>query len=180
MSLLPRVLGLITAVYSLAIGLRPVLLARPCGLAEGPDQRRVSPAVATLIGGIGARGAALGAAVGLPPTRPPPRPGVAARGAAGPRGARVFRPEPAPPGPRRRRVLRLEAARPGPAGAHRPVRGRLGHAVRAERTLGGVNAAEPALSRWGCGGSRRRPADPARRPRRPPRGPRTTWPTASA
>src|SRR4051794_41427856 len=100
MSLLPRVLGLITAVYSLAIGVRPVLLARPCGLAEGPDQRRVSPAVATLIGGIGARGAAIGTAMGLPPTRPALRLAIAARGAAGPGDALVFGSELPRPAPR--------------------------------------------------------------------------------
>ena len=66
-SILRRVLGFITAVYSVAIGLRPVLLARPCGLAEGPDQRQVSPAVRTLIGGIGARDAAIGTAMVLAP-----------------------------------------------------------------------------------------------------------------
>ena len=55
----PRVLGLITAAYSVAIGVRPVLLARPCGLVDGPDQQHVSPAVRALIGGIGARDAAI-------------------------------------------------------------------------------------------------------------------------
>jgi hypothetical protein len=75
----PRVLGLITAAYSVAIGLRPVLLARPCGLAEGPDQRHVSPAVATLIGGIGARDAAIGTAMVLAPTGPALRLAIAAR-----------------------------------------------------------------------------------------------------
>lgn len=79
MSLLPRVLGFITAVYSLAIGVRPVVLARPCGLAEGPDQRQVSPAVGTLIGGIGARDAAIGTAMVLAPRGPALRLAILAR-----------------------------------------------------------------------------------------------------
>lgn len=75
----PRVLGLVTAAYSVAIGLRPVLLARPCGLADGPDRRNVSPAVATLIGGIGARDAAIGTAMVLAPRGPALRLAIAAR-----------------------------------------------------------------------------------------------------
>jgi hypothetical protein len=64
---LPRVLGFITAAYSVAIAVRPVLLAKPCGLTEGLDQRQVSPAVSTLIGGIGVRDAAIGTAMVLAP-----------------------------------------------------------------------------------------------------------------
>jgi len=41
-------------------------------------------------------------------------------------------------GPGWRRVLRVAAARPGSAGAHRPVRGGLGRAVRAQRAMGGL------------------------------------------
>jgi hypothetical protein len=75
----PRVLGLITAAYSVAIGVRPVLLARPCGLADGPDQQHVSPAVRTLIGGIGARDAAIGTAMVFAPPGPALRLAIAAR-----------------------------------------------------------------------------------------------------
>jgi hypothetical protein len=70
MSALPRILGFVTAAYSGAIGIKPVLLARPCGLAEGPDQSEVSPAVRTLIGGIGARDLAIGTAMVLAPRGP--------------------------------------------------------------------------------------------------------------
>jgi hypothetical protein len=44
--------------------------AGPCGLAEGPDQRQVAPAVRTLIGGIGARDAAIGTAMVVAPRGP--------------------------------------------------------------------------------------------------------------
>jgi hypothetical protein len=79
MPALARVLGFITATYSVAISVRPVLLARPCGLAEGPDQQQVSPAVRTLIGGIGARDAAIGAAMVLARRGPALRLAIAPR-----------------------------------------------------------------------------------------------------
>jgi hypothetical protein len=79
MPMLARVLGFITAAYSIAISVRPVLLARPCGLAEGHDQRQVSPAVRTLIGGIGARDTAIGAAMVLARRGPAMRLAISAR-----------------------------------------------------------------------------------------------------
>jgi hypothetical protein len=67
---LPRILGVITAAYSVAIIVKPVLLARPCGLSDGPDQAHVAPAVRTLIDGIGARDVAIGTAMVLAPRGP--------------------------------------------------------------------------------------------------------------
>lgn len=82
MAFLPRLLGLITALYSVAIAVRPVLLARPCGLDDGPGQQEVSPAIRTLIAGIGARDAAIGTAMVLAPRGPALRLAIATRVAA--------------------------------------------------------------------------------------------------
>ena len=54
LSWLPRALGAATAAYSVVIIVRPAVLARPCGPAD-------SPAVRTLIGGIGVRDIAIAA-----------------------------------------------------------------------------------------------------------------------
>jgi hypothetical protein len=74
---LPRILGAITAAYSIVIALRPEVLARPCGLVE-PDGA-ASPGVRTLIGGIGVRDVAIGGAMVLAPRGPALRAAVAAR-----------------------------------------------------------------------------------------------------
>lgn len=77
MHLLPRVLGAITAAYSIVITVRPEVLARPCGLTDPTGE--ASAAVRTLIGGIGARDTAIGAAMVLAPYGPALRAAVAAR-----------------------------------------------------------------------------------------------------
>jgi hypothetical protein len=74
---LPRVLGAVTASYSVAIMVRPLLLARPCGLAGNDD--RVDAPVALMIRAIGARDTAIGAAMLLAPRGPALRTAVAAR-----------------------------------------------------------------------------------------------------
>lgn len=58
---LVRALGAATAAYSVAIMVRPVRLARPCGMADADGQ--VASSAATLIRAIGARDAAIGAAM---------------------------------------------------------------------------------------------------------------------
>ncbi|WP_219414105.1 hypothetical protein [Pseudonocardia nigra] len=93
MHLLPRVLGAITAAYSLTIIVRPVVLARRCGLtdAAGPDgSDTVSPGVRTLIAGIGARDAAIGTAMVFAPRGPALQTAIAARVAADAADALVF------------------------------------------------------------------------------------------
>ncbi|MGW6463587.1 hypothetical protein [Streptomyces rubiginosohelvolus] len=62
---MPRVLGAATAAYSVAIMVRPVLLAKPCGLTHADDT--VPAATALLIRAIGARDAAIGTAMILAP-----------------------------------------------------------------------------------------------------------------
>ncbi|MFC8708111.1 hypothetical protein ACFUIV_38850 [Streptomyces anulatus] len=62
---MPRVLGAATAAYSLAIMVRPALLAKPCGLARADDT--VPAPTALLIRAIGARDAAIGTAMILAP-----------------------------------------------------------------------------------------------------------------
>ncbi|MCX6464162.1 MAG: hypothetical protein NTW05_11300 [Pseudonocardiales bacterium] len=88
MHLLPRVLGAITAAYSVAIVVRPEVLARPCGLT-GPDDR-AAPDVRTLIGGIGVRDIAIGTAMVLAPRGPALRTAVAARVLSDAADAAVF------------------------------------------------------------------------------------------
>ncbi|OZM76116.1 hypothetical protein [Pseudonocardia sp. MH-G8] len=87
MRYLPRVLGVLTATYSVAIAVRPVLLARPCGLTRGAN---VDPGVRVLVGGIGARDAAIGTAMVLAPRGPALRVALAARVAADAADALVF------------------------------------------------------------------------------------------
>jgi hypothetical protein len=87
---LPRILGALTTAYSIAIMLRPVLLARPCGLADGPDESSVPAGTGTLIGGIGARDAAIGTAMVLAPRGPALRTAIAARVFADATDALVF------------------------------------------------------------------------------------------
>src|SRR5947209_15738659 len=77
MDRLPRVLGVLTAAYSVVIIARPEVLARPCGLT-GPGGR-ASAAVRTLIGGIGARDVAIGTAMVLAKRGPALQTAVAAR-----------------------------------------------------------------------------------------------------
>jgi hypothetical protein len=85
---LPRVLGVITAAYSVVIVARPEVLAKPCGLT-GPDGT-APPAVRTLIGGIGVRDVAIGTAMALAPRGPALRAAVAARVFADAADAAVF------------------------------------------------------------------------------------------
>jgi hypothetical protein len=79
MRALPRLLGAATAAYSIAIMIKPVLLARPCGLAVGPAGAVVSRPVGMMIQAIGARDAAIGAAMVLAPRGSALRAAVAAR-----------------------------------------------------------------------------------------------------
>ncbi|MFB6550758.1 hypothetical protein [Streptomyces sp. NPDC056405] len=58
---LVRILGAATAAYSVAIMVRPVWLARPCGLTD--DDGQVQESTATLIRAVGARDAAIGTAM---------------------------------------------------------------------------------------------------------------------
>lgn len=97
---MPRILGAITAAYSILIMLRPRVLAKPCGLLDATGE--VSPAVATLVGGIGARDAAIGAAMVVAPRGPALRAAVAARVAADASDAVVFGTRLPDPGARRR------------------------------------------------------------------------------
>lgn len=90
LQLLPRLLGAATALYSVAITLRPAVLARPCGLVHGPDEDEVAPAISTLIGGIGIRDAAIGAAMMLAPRGPALRAVIACRVIADAGDALVF------------------------------------------------------------------------------------------
>jgi hypothetical protein len=74
---IPRVLGAITAGYSIVIIARPEVLARPCGLTQ-PDGAAAAD-VRTLVGGIGVRDVAIGMAMVLAPRGPALRAAVAAR-----------------------------------------------------------------------------------------------------
>lgn len=62
---MPRVLGAATAAYSVAIMVRPVLLAKPCGLTDADGTVPVGTAL--LIRAMGARDAAIGTAMLLAP-----------------------------------------------------------------------------------------------------------------
>ncbi|MEV0675087.1 hypothetical protein AB0I60_01050 [Actinosynnema sp. NPDC050436] len=77
MAALTRLLGAATAAYGAAIIAEPKLLARPCGLSDAHG--RVEPAVRTLVGGIGARDAAIGLAMVLAPAGTALKWAVAAR-----------------------------------------------------------------------------------------------------
>jgi hypothetical protein len=85
---LPRVLGAITAAYSIVIALRPEVLARPCGLVDADGT--ASPGVRTLVGGIGVRDIAIGGAMVLAPRGPALRAAVAARAFSDAADAVVF------------------------------------------------------------------------------------------
>lgn len=74
---LPRILGAITAAYSIVIMVRPEVLAGPCGLTAADGS--ASSGVRTLIGGIGARDVAIGTAMVLAPRGPALQAAVAAR-----------------------------------------------------------------------------------------------------
>jgi hypothetical protein len=69
----------LTTAYSVAIIVRPVLLARPCGMTDGPGADHVDPGVRTLVDGIGARDAAIGTAMMFAPRGPALQVAVAAR-----------------------------------------------------------------------------------------------------
>ncbi|MFF7551551.1 hypothetical protein ACFZA9_01470 [Streptomyces olivaceus] len=58
-----RTLGAVTAAYSAAIIVRPVVLARPCGMTD--EDGTVPPATATLIRAVGARDVAVGGVMAL-------------------------------------------------------------------------------------------------------------------
>ncbi|MEJ3653233.1 hypothetical protein WEH80_18480 [Actinomycetes bacterium KLBMP 9759] len=88
MTALTRLLGAATALYSVVIMTRPQVLAKPCGLVEADGS--VSPAVRTLVRGIGARDAAIGVAMLSAPTGPALRVAVGARVAADAADAAVF------------------------------------------------------------------------------------------
>lgn len=64
-SAMPRALGAVTAAYSVAIMIRPVWLAKPCGLTQADGT--VPASTALLIRAVGARDAALGTAMLLAP-----------------------------------------------------------------------------------------------------------------
>lgn len=85
---LPRVLGALTAAYSVVIAVRPEVLARPCGLVEADGS--ASPGVRTLVAGIGVRDIAIGTAMVLAPPGPALRTAVAARVASDTADALVF------------------------------------------------------------------------------------------
>ena len=90
MRTLPRLLGAATALYSVAIIVRPALLARPCGLSSGPDGSAVATPVAILIRAIGARDVAIGTAMVCAPRGSALRIATAARVAADAADALVF------------------------------------------------------------------------------------------
>lgn len=90
MRYLPRVLGAATVAYSLAILVRPVLLARPSGLAEGPGEQRVDPGLGVLIQAIGARDVAIGSAMMLAPRGRALQTSIAARVLADAADAVIF------------------------------------------------------------------------------------------
>ena len=90
MRILPRLLGAATALYSVAIIIRPALLARPCGLSSGPDGTAVATPVAILIRAIGARDVAIGTAMVCAPRGSALRTATAARVVADAADALVF------------------------------------------------------------------------------------------
>ncbi|MET8849915.1 hypothetical protein [Amycolatopsis sp. NPDC004625] len=88
MPALTRVLGAATAAYSATIIAAPKVLAKPCGLTTPAGG--VSREVRTLIGGIGARDAAIGLAMVFAPPGRPLRIALAARVASDAADALVF------------------------------------------------------------------------------------------
>ncbi|MFI6295748.1 hypothetical protein ACIBEJ_29415 [Nonomuraea sp. NPDC050790] len=88
MTLLPRVLGAITMLYSAAIIVRPRLLAGPCDLVDTAGEPL--PGVSTLIAAVGARDLAIGAAMMAAPEGVALRTAIAARVASDLGDAAVF------------------------------------------------------------------------------------------
>ena len=74
---LPRVLGVLTAAYSVAIIVSPKLLAKPCKLTRADGV--VPPEVATVIRAVGVRDAASGLALVTAPAGAALRAAVAVR-----------------------------------------------------------------------------------------------------
>lgn len=88
MPALTRVLGAVTAAYSVTIIAAPRVLAKPCGLTTPAGE--VTAAVRTLTAGIGARDAAIGLAMVFAPAGKPLRVALAARVASDAADAVVF------------------------------------------------------------------------------------------
>lgn len=88
MPALTRVLGAVTAAYSVTIIAAPRVLAKPCGLTTSTGE--VTAAVRTLTAGIGARDAAIGLAMVFAPAGKPLRTALAARVASDAADAVVF------------------------------------------------------------------------------------------
>ncbi|MFJ7217592.1 hypothetical protein [Amycolatopsis sp. NPDC098790] len=88
MPALTRVLGAVTAAYSVTIIAAPRVLAKPCGLTTPTGG--VTAAVRTLVAGIGARDAAIGLAMVLAPVGKPLQVALAARVASDAADAVVF------------------------------------------------------------------------------------------
>ncbi|MGW5740591.1 hypothetical protein [Amycolatopsis sp. NPDC003861] len=88
MPALTRVLGVATAAYSATIIAAPKVLAKPCGLTTPTGE--VPPAARTLIGGIGARDAAIGLAMLFAPPGRPLTVALAARVASDTADALIF------------------------------------------------------------------------------------------
>ncbi|RSD20868.1 hypothetical protein [Amycolatopsis eburnea] len=88
MPAMTRVLGALTAAYSATIIAAPRVLAKPCGLTTASGE--VSPGVRTLVGGIGARDAAIGLAMVFAPPGRALQVALAARVASDAADALVF------------------------------------------------------------------------------------------
>ncbi|WP_410567244.1 hypothetical protein [Amycolatopsis sp. cmx-4-61] len=88
MPALTRVLGAATAAYSVTIIAAPKVLAKPCGLTSATGE--VAGDVRTLIGGIGARDAAIGLAMMFAPAGRALQLALAARVASDTADALVF------------------------------------------------------------------------------------------
>ncbi|WP_410608178.1 hypothetical protein [Amycolatopsis sp. lyj-109] len=88
MPALTRVLGAATAAYSVTIIAAPKVLAKPCGLTTPAGD--VTEEVRTLIGGIGARDAAIGLAMMFAAPGRPLQVALAARVASDTADALVF------------------------------------------------------------------------------------------
>lgn len=88
MTPLPRILGAITALYSVAIIVRPRLLARPCGLVD--KEGEPLPGTSTLVAAVGARDLAIGVAMMAAPEGAALRTAIAARVASDLGDAAVF------------------------------------------------------------------------------------------
>ncbi|MGK3207920.1 hypothetical protein [Amycolatopsis sp. MEPSY49] len=88
MPALTRVLGAVTAAYSVTIIAAPRVLAKPCGLTTPTGG--VTAAVRTLTAGIGARDAAIGLAMVFAPVGKPLQVALAARVASDAADAVVF------------------------------------------------------------------------------------------